>query len=177
MGGPGARAEFSRLLPVRRIGERELVEQIEAGPEERAALARRFGLLALDRLAARLRVARCGRALVRVEGRLSAEVTQACVVSLDPVPAHIEESFVLTYTLEPAGAAAGEVVIEPEEEEEPAEPVGPGGIDLGEAVAQQLALALDPYPRAEGARLAEAAPAEAEKESPFAVLKTLKEVP
>jgi hypothetical protein len=64
-------------------------------------------------------------------------------------------------------------MVEPEEEEPP-EPVGPRGIDLGEAVAQQLALALDPYPRAPGAALPEDLRAETGAESPFAVLERLK---
>jgi hypothetical protein len=57
--------------------------------------------------------------------------------------------------------------------------LGPDGLDLGEAVTQQLALSLDPYPRAPGAALPEdlTGPGEAQAppESPFAALKTLKE--
>jgi hypothetical protein len=37
------------------------------------------------------------------------------------------------------------------DEEDPAEELTDGRIDLGEVVAQQLAVALDPYPRAPGA--------------------------
>ncbi len=163
-------AEFSRLVPVDRLGEVEITEEISAEPGERAALARRFGLLSLDRLSATLRLERAGaRNLVRVDGRLAAEVTQACVVTLEPVGAHLEKGFILLYDLD-AAAAQGEVVVEPEAEEPP-EPVGPHGIDLGEAVAQQLAIALDPYPRAPGAALPEEPRA---ADGPFAVLESLK---
>ena len=175
-----SQAEFSRLVPVDRLGEVEITEEISAEPGERAALARRFGLLSLDRLSATLRLERAGaRNLVRVDGRLAAEVTQACVVTLEPVGAHLEKDFTLLYDLDAAAAqgesegeaeGAREVMVEPEAEEPP-EPVGPHGIDLGEAVAQQLAIALDPYPRAPGAALPEEPRA---ADGPFAVLESLK---
>ena len=177
---PEVQAEFSRPVPFERLERAEVTEEISAAPEERAALARRFGLLSLDRLSATLRLERAeGEGLARVTGRFVAEVTQACVVTLEPVASRIEADMTLLFSLEADTAAArgGEVVVEPEAEEPP-EPAGSGGIDLGEAVAQQLALALDPYPRAPGAVLPEAAeagtPGETGAESPFAVLKSLK---
>ncbi len=181
--------EFSRLVPVDRLGEAEITEDIWAEPGERAALARRFGLLSLDRLSATLRLESAGRLehagarnLVRIAGRLAAEVTQACVVTLEPVSARLEKDFTLLYDLD-AGAAQGEaegareVMVEPEAEEPP-EPVGPHGIDLGEALAQQLAIALDPYPRAPGVALPEEPRAGAggarAAAGPFAALESLK---
>ena len=173
---PEFRPEFSRLVPADKLGKDEVREDIVASAEERAALARRFGLLALDRVEARLRLNYGGESLIRVAGRFEAEVTQACVVSLEPVHSHLEEAFSMLYTLAPA-PAEHDLVIDPETEEPP-EPADPEGIDLGEAVAQQLALALDPYPRAPGAKLAAIAANVAgrgpEKNNPFADLKTLK---
>ncbi len=175
--------EFSRLGPVDRLGEAEITEEISAEPGERAALARRFGMLSLDRLSATLRLERAGaRNLVRIAGRLAAEVTQACVVTLEPVSARLEKDFTLLYDLDAAtaqGEAVGarEVMVEPEAEEPP-ESVGPHGIDLGEAVAQQLAIALDPYPRGPGAALPEEPRAGAggvrAAAGPFAALESLK---
>lgn len=175
---PEPQPEFSRPVPVDRLGEVEIPEEISAELGERVAFARRFGLLSLDRLSATLRLERAGaRNLVRVAGRLAAEVTQICVVTLEPVGAHLEKDFTLRYDLDAAAAqgegeagGAREVVVEPEAEEPP-EPVGPHGIDLGEAVAQQLAIALDPYPRAPGAALPEEPRA---AEGPFAALESLK---
>lgn len=179
--------EFSRLLPFDRIGELELVEKISAGAEERAALTRRFGLLSLERLGGEVRVWRYGSGgRIRVSGRFEAKVTQTCVVTLEPVTSRLAGSFSQLYTAglgEPGDAEAGnhEVLIEPEQEDPP-DPAGPGGIDLGELMAQHLAVALDPYPRALGAELShEAVDPDAREdgelaagESPFAVLKALK---
>lgn len=176
-GSQEPRPEFSRPLPVDRLGGGALDEEIVATAEERAALALRFDLRGLERLSARLHVHPSeGGRVVRVSGSFTADVTQTCVVSLEPVRNHLEESFTQLYRLAPAGAVAREVVVVVDEEAP--EPFGPEGIDLGEAVAQQLALALDPYPRAPRARLPievhETERAEPEEDGPFAPLKALK---
>ena len=186
--------EFSRPIARERLGGRVIVEEISATPQERAALVRRLGLLRLDLLRATARIEPVAGpdgkklGLLRLGGHLSAEVSQACVVTLEPVASRVEEDFALLYGLEPgpapALAGAVEVVVDPEVEEPP-ELLGPGGLDLGETVAQQLALALDPYPRAPGAALAEApggpgavagglGTAEAGPRAAFAVLEALK---
>lgn len=170
--------EFSRLVAVDSLGEAPVVKQIAANEEERAALARRLGLLALDSLSADLSVERLpGKAVIRVSGRFVAEVTQACAVSLEPVPARLSEEFSQLYALASETPQQREQIVDAEAEDPP-EAVGARGLDLGEAVVQQVALALDPYPRAPGAR----PPAGSEEtleearapDGPFAALKTLK---
>jgi len=175
---PVPEPEFSRPLSVDHLGEAAVAKQIVANKDERAALARRFGLLALDSLSADLSVERLpGNGGFRVSGRFVAEVTQACVVSLEPVPARLSEEFSQLYALAPETPQQAEHVIDAEAEDPP-EAVDAGSIDLGEAVVQQVALALDPYPRAPGARSpagSEEALEEARKsDGPFAALKTLK---
>ncbi len=102
---PDPQPEFSRPVPVDRFGEGEITEEISAEPGERAALARRFGMLSLDRLSATLRLERAGaRNLVRIAGRLAAEVTQASVLTLEPVSARLEKDFTLLYDLDAATA-------------------------------------------------------------------------
>ncbi|MDH3473459.1 MAG: DUF177 domain-containing protein [Rhodospirillales bacterium] len=172
--------EFSRPLPADRIGAEEVEQAIEATAEERAALARRFDLLALDHLTARLTLRRLeGRPLIRVRGDFEAELTQACVVTLEPVPSRPGGSISLLFSLAPELEGVGGEVFVDLDAEDPPEPVPPGGIDLGEIVAEQLALALEPYPRAPGAHLETAewggaAPEDEDKASPFKVLASLK---
>lgn len=174
---PMVEPEFSRPLAVANLGEAAVFKEITATEEERAALARRFGLLALDRLSADLRIERLpGKGVVRVSGRFEAAATQACVVSLEPVPSQISQDFSQLYTLAPEPPGEREHVIDPEAEDPP-EAIGPGGLDLGEAVVQQFALALDPYPRAPGARppaLPDELAPPPEIAGPFAALKVLK---
>lgn len=135
--------EFSRERRLDTIGAGETIVEISAEPEERAALAGRFGLIAIDSLEARYAI-RSEAAGIRATGHLSARVTQACVASAAPVPAAIEEDFDLRFV--PEGDVAGDEVELSEEECDTVFYTG-GAIDLGEAAAETLALALDPFPR------------------------------
>jgi uncharacterized metal-binding protein YceD (DUF177 family) len=144
-----AALEFSRRVELARLGAHEAVYPISATAEERAALARRFGLLSLDRLEAEIRLQRLAGGMVRLSGRLTAYVVQACVVSLEPVASALEEEFTVLYG---HPTESGKSVIVDLETDE-AEPFHGDAIDVGEAVAQHLALSLDPYPRAPGASL------------------------
>jgi hypothetical protein len=160
------------------LGEDEVVERIEASEAERSAVARRLSLLSLDRLAAVLRVCRADeRNVIAVAGRFEAEVTQTCVVSLQPLGRRLSEDVSALYSLTAAdGGEAGPVEVDAAEDSP--EPVGPEGLDLGEVVVQHLAVALDPYPRGDDATLdslqwAGRDGAEAAKASPFEGLKSL----
>lgn len=171
----GGKPELSRPVSREALARGPQSLELAADVGERAALARRFGLLGLDRLEAQVTLTpRDGGRLIQLEGHLSAEVTQACVVSLEPVVGRIEEDFSQLYSLapiEPEGAR--ELVVDPEAEDPP-EALGPQGLDLGEALAQQLALALEPYPRAEGAALDPSLADGAQEAGPFAELIALK---
>ncbi len=171
--------ELSRPLAVERLGKQDIETRILASDAERAALATRFGLLALDRFEASVSAHRAGPgARARLTGHVTAEVVQACVVSLEPVRSVVSEGFSQLYDLDPSATPAKEVAVAPGIEDDEPEPVGPNGLDLGEAVAQQLALMLDPYPRVPGASLPPAQdPLGAEdggKRRPFEALRALK---
>jgi len=142
------RPEFSRRVDLARVGALESTYPISAEAGERAALARRFELLSLDRLEAEIRLKRMGGGMVRLTGRFSTDVVQACVLSLEPVASALEQDFTVLY-----GPAEPDKTVMVDLESDAAEPFDGDAIDIGEAVAQQLALALDPYPRAPGARL------------------------
>lgn len=168
--------EFSRLLPVEPgmgAGADARRFTIEADAKERAALARRFDLLDLPALSAKgsLEVFDKGRR-ARLSATLTADVVQACVVTLAPVPAHVEETFTVAY--DRRGAAPEAVDFDPLADDLP-DPLPAAGVDVGEAVAEHLGLALDPYPRAPGARLKEGEAPKAARETPFSVLRRLKD--
>lgn len=162
--------EFSRPVDAGRLapGE-ESAYEIAANAAEREALAQRFELLRLDHLAATVRLRRLAGGLLRLTAELSADVVQACVVTLEPVASHLADSFSLLYG-RPQNDAS-EVVLSGETEL--VEPLEGGVIDLGEVAAQQLSLALDPYPRAPGVGLDEASGRMGD--SPFAALAKLRE--
>lgn len=140
--------EFSRVVEVPKRRGKTVTLAIAAAPAERAALARRFDLLALDRLEAGLQLELQRDGIVQVSGTLVAELEQSCVVTLEPVPSRLAEEFTLLY-----GPPEADSEIELDGEAEPVEPFEGDRIDVGEAVAQQLSLALDPFPRAPGATI------------------------
>ena len=162
--------EFSRPVGVNTLPRGGRTIAIEADEAERTALARRFDLLALDQLKARLTLTPGRGDTVVVTGALTAAVVQRCVVTLDPVPAAVEDEIEAVFA-EAAGRDEAEIEVDPLAAE--AEPLVDHRIDLGELAAQHLSLALDPYPRSPDAP--EPAPeppqAEAETRRPFAVLK------
>ena len=175
MPGPSAKAsnEFSRIVSPDRLGAPKVAESLEASPAERTAVARRLGILAVDRLTAEPVVKNIGGRVFRVEGPWEAAVQQACVVTLEPVAARLEGRLEASFAVG-GGSGDAEVEVDPEAED-PAEALPPEGIDLGELVVQELAVALDPYPRAPGAAVPEDyRPDEAEERGPFAALKALK---
>jgi hypothetical protein len=148
-----AAPEFSRPFALESLGHEAATRRLEASAAERAALARRFDLLALDRLEAEVTLRWTAGGVLRLDGRLRAAATQRCVVTLEPVPQAIDEPFVLRYSRHAEAEAEdgdGESGFDPDAPE----PLPAAGLDLGEEVAQALSLALDPYPRAPGASLA-----------------------
>jgi len=140
---PPSAPEFARAVDVPRAAGRQSTHAIAANDHERAALAARFALLSLDRLEAEVQLEGLEGGLVRLTASLKAEVVQSCVATLEPVPSRIAETFTLLY-----GAAENGPDIVLDGEAETIEPLDGGKIDIGEAVAQQLSLALDPFPRA-----------------------------
>jgi len=141
--------EFSRLVPLARIGTDPFHQRITATEAERAALARRFGLPTLDRLYATVELTRRGKKMFLLSAALAAEFVQSCVVSLDPVGGTVSEQFKLLYGPPEMEEEAGGNV----EDEIAFEPIVGNAIDVGEAVAQQFSLALPLFPRSPGATL------------------------
>ena len=101
---------------------------------------------------------------------------QSCVVTLDPVEAEIGEPFDIVFAQPSYQASEAGEVLDPESDLP--EPLPPEGLDLGEVVAQQLALALDPYPRSvtadEALREVAGPEGDTQRRSPFEVLRGLK---
>jgi uncharacterized metal-binding protein YceD (DUF177 family) len=164
--------EFSRFIEADSVGARPIERQISANAEERAALAERFELRAIDRLEAAFTLRRAGDGVIHVKGRVRGDVVQSCVVTLEPVPATIEEEFAADFAANSDRQGEDEEI--DFEAADPPEPIQNGHIDLGELAAEHLSLALDPYPRAPGARIPQALDPDEPDErpvNPFSILK------
>ena len=155
MSGPEHRApEMSRIVKIDRLSDTPL--RIEAGEDERRKLAGRFGLPALHELVADIELDREGEAIA-AQGRMRARFDQACAVSGEPFANSIEEPvalrFVPSYSHADAGGEDEEIELSEDELDEV--PYAGQSFDLGEAIAQTLGLAIDPYargPEADAAR-------------------------
>ena len=172
--------EFSRPVTVEEIPTAGRTWVLDATAAECELLAKRFGILAVSGLTAKIKVKPAPHGdIIRVKGSLSAQVVQACVVHLTPVEQQVDEEFDLCFAPAADEDQAGAELDIDLSADDPPDPIYGGVIDLGEICAEHLALGLDPFPRSEGAEftaISESCDDEPEqKPSPFAVLAQLAE--
>lgn len=166
--------EFSRPVRIDQLARHAQPVGIAADEGERAALARRFNLLTLDRLEADYSLAEENGAIVG-RGRVRADLSQPCTATGQAVPESIDTDFLLRFVREDEQAGEGD---ELELDAQDCDIIGYDGqvIDMGEAVAETLALSMTPFPRSPDADafLREAGVLSEDQASPFAALLSLK---
>jgi uncharacterized metal-binding protein YceD (DUF177 family) len=160
--------ELHRPINLDHIGASGLTVTVEASPAECAALAARMRLPAVHALTCEFRLTGGEQSHFAARGHLRACITQTCVVTLEDFETEVEEVFQVHFV--PAGEESE--IIDPEADDDL--PYEGNSIDLGEAAAEQLALALDPYPRSPGAELPQELLDEAPH--PFAALGSLRKL-
>ena len=158
--------ELHRPIAIERVGPRGLDVAVEATAAECAALAARMNIPAVLSLTCRFHLVRDAAGGLLAHGSLTAQVVQTCVVSLEDFAAPVEEQFAVRCV--PAGEEGDSADPEAIDEITYAD----GVLDLGEAAAEQLALALDPYPRAPDAVLPDMQ--DEGPERPFDALRSLR---
>lgn len=161
--------------------------EISPNENEKKALAKRFDILSLDDLKAKVSLTRENAHIIHVKGTLEAKVKQACVITLEPVESDITDEFEAWYADESQAVSFKRAQHEAQskkelldmpmlEESEDPEPMTNGAVDVGDLVAQYLSLAIPPFPTKEGFSYSVEveAPKEAKnpmKLNPFAALK------
>ena len=161
--------ELIRMIDARQLPPEPI--EVRASAEECAALAQRFGLVRVKHLSARITLTRDGPT-VRAAGQLNADVVQSCAISAEDLPVRIHEPVALHFVpVNSTPATDSEVELDAEQLDQ----IEMDGhqFDLGEALAQGLALAIDPYAEGPGAEEARRSLAEQEPSGPFAMLKKL----
>ena len=139
-------AEFSRPLRTTEIPADGLSIELVATADERAAVARRLGLLSLDRLHGALTVRPIARGGLTLTGTLQANLEQSCVVTLDALPVEVSRPLNLRF-LDKEAFLQHESTQEDPLDGPDVEPLPGETLDLGELLVEELSLALDPYPR------------------------------
>jgi uncharacterized metal-binding protein YceD (DUF177 family) len=174
---------FSYAVKVGQVSANPFEVTIRADADERSGLAKLWSVLEVKALSATFTVQRWKRDGVRLKGRVTADIVQACVVTLDPVEAHIEEPVEAVFVPEgsklarlPVATEGGEMLLDPDGPDAPEIFTG-DTIDVGVVAAEHVALAIDPYPRKADVAFSghiEGAGDGDKKPSPFAALKDWK---
>ena len=165
--------EFSRIVSLDLIDLANPFTEIQAKPDECTALARRFGLFRLDAFTATVAFEVSSPTRVIVTANYVAEVVQACVVTLEPVSTRIKDCFERRFVSGPV-SRTDDVAVDPLADDPP-EPWDGGAIDIGEVLAEQLGLAIDPYPRTPGAVFMDPPDQECDAGAAFSTLVALKD--
>ena len=164
--------DFAHRLRLDQIRDGDRIDLV-ADEDERRAVAERLGLERVDRFEGHAALSRTGE-FIRAKGRLMASLEQSCVATGEPVTGHVDEPFEILFMPEPKVGPDDEIELGAED----CDVVFHDGaaIDLGTAVADTLALSIDPYPRSAGAEAAlkEAGVLSEAEAGPFAALAKLK---
>ncbi len=153
--------EWSVWIDAEKLDGKPLKQTISADEDSRAALSRRLNVEGITALEATLTISPANGGAFEVTGTFTADVTQECVVTLEPISTHIEEPVEGWFTdrdktvsfikaRQERETKKGHVEVEMLDEREAPDEMINGHIDLGELVAQHLSLAIDPYPHKEG---------------------------
>ena len=159
------------MVDIGRMGDGH--RQYNATPTECAALAQRFDLVAIKRLEADLALKADGPVMT-AQGRMIADIVQACAVSGEDLPVSINAPLSFRFVPEQNHRPDEELELNEADCDEIA--YKGTAFDVGEAVAQSLFLAIDPFaigPQAEAARK-KAGILDESALSPFAALAALK---
>ncbi len=165
--------EYSYIVDLRQISDAPVV--LEPDADARRRLAGRFGISAIEAARAQVKLTADGP-VVRADGRLTAAIIQACAISGEDFPVRIDEPLHLRFVPETQITAEPDEEIELSADDCDEIPYTGLTFDLGEAVAQSLALAIDPFaegPLADKAR-AEHNLAGDDASGPFAALAALR---
>lgn len=171
---PDHTATLSRPLDAADVPAEGVEGRVDASAEERAALARRFDLAALDSLALDYKLMPSGKGRFRLTGHWSAAATQTCGVTLEPIAHAFDEAVDVEFwppeVWDRHISSSGEIAVDPEAEMP--ELIEDGVIDPGHLLEELLVVSLPPFPRRDNAEL-EWHETDTKAERPFDVLRHL----
>jgi len=162
-------------IPLHALARGPVRAHLEPDAAERGKLAGDLGLESLPSLIADLTV-RPWLDGAEITGRFEAVVEQLCSVTLDPFEQTLSGEIALQVAPRGSPNAPSEDDFGGERDPDAPDPpdvLAGDAVDLAAIVAEHLALEIDPFPKKPGAAFEFAPPPE--DESPFAVLKKLKD--
>jgi uncharacterized metal-binding protein YceD (DUF177 family) len=180
---------FSASFDLGTVRDRVVEVNLVPSQAERVGIAHWLGIESVDSLKAMIQLSRAGADEYAYRGHFEADVVQACVITLAPVPSHLSGEIHRTYRVlprlsprrrkaatEPPPAVPAVIDLSAADEDSP-ELLDRPVTDLAAPFLEELSLALDPYPKAPGAAFEVPDEPLAPAENPFAVLEKLKRTP
>ena len=149
------------MVSVARLPQNGMPLRLTANEKERRALAKEHGLVSVQSFKAELLIKKWRKDGVKITGNVAAEITQSCVITLEPMVSRVENEIDAVFVQEgsklarPPLSADGEIIIDYEGADLP-ETFAGDAIDVGALAEEFFGLAVDPYPRKPGAVLQEA---------------------
>jgi uncharacterized metal-binding protein YceD (DUF177 family) len=149
---------ISHLVSVSRLPQKGMAVRLNASEQECIALAKEHGLQSVTGFQAAILVSKWRRDGVRMTGTVSADIVQTCSITLEPLPAQIATEIDAMYVPENSKLARpklddnGEMILDADGPDAP-ETFEGDQLDVGAIAEEFFALAIDPYPRKEGAEL------------------------
>lgn len=141
---------FSRPFSVDDLKTEAKID-VQADALERSALSAQLNIVSVDKLAGSLLLTRELGAIIRLHGALDVELTQSCVVTLKPLKTAISLGIDRRFGPPEIAEDGGDDEEISFDDDDPPDIIEDGVIEVGEAVVEQLALEIDPFPRADGA--------------------------
>jgi len=168
-------APIERIYDLASLSEAGDEVQIVASGDDLTRLAEWAGVDRVDRFEGGITLRKLSPTRFAYDAVLSADVVQSCVVTLESVRTHIARSFARALHYAPrAREKEGLLTLAAGDDEAPEE-IASTRFDLARPLLEEFALAIDPYPRVPGVAFEPPETGEPPPESPFAVLKRLKE--
>lgn len=167
---------WSSPISIEDVPERGIHIDLVADEAVRAEIAKVAGLRDLPRLTASFDITREGNNALHIDGEVSATVGQNCVVTLEPIESDISEGIDLVFAARTQGSigdSEGKITLD-FNDPDTTEAMREGAVDLGAVATEFLLLAIDPYPRKEGAVFEAPGSPEGRANRPFAALEALK---
>jgi uncharacterized metal-binding protein YceD (DUF177 family) len=172
-----AKPPLERLFDLGRLSDAGDEIVLQPKGEELAALAEWAEVASVENFQAKIDLTRKSSSDFHYEATIEADLTQNCVVTLEPVKSHISKSFSRELHLikfsRPHPIGTEELAVGAGDDDLPEELDSPH-FDIAGPVLEEFSLAIDPYPRAPGVAFESPAEQAPELENPFAVLKRLK---
>lgn len=168
--------QFSYPFDLSSVSQAGHQETVEVPPSACRTIAAAYGIDGIEDFTASFRLTRVSRNEFALKGHFSAVVLQTCILTLKPMRTLTEADFERRYDIvapRTLKQESSKTIVELESEER--ETLQGTSLDLAVPLLEELSLAIDPYPKLPGARFAGGSPENSARESPFAVLRTLKD--